>query len=71
MKKRIILALCSLVIAVGGIGMSSLTHEERPVSEMLLAEAAMVEEPEEIMKKGEEEEKLEVEDVIDEKGDLI
>ena len=47
MKKRIVLALCSLVIAVGGIGMSSLTHEERPVSEELLAEA-MVAELEEI-----------------------
>ncbi|MBR4138665.1 MAG: hypothetical protein IKT88_01745 [Lachnospiraceae bacterium] len=54
MKKRIILALCSLAIAVGGIGMSSLTHEERPVSEMLLAEAAMEEEPEEIIEEVEE-----------------
>ena len=54
MKKRIILALCSLVIAIGGIGMSSLTHEERPVSEMLLAEATMAEEPEEIIEEVEE-----------------
>ena len=48
MKKRIILALCSLAIAVGGIGMSSLQHEERPVSAELLAEA-LEEEPEEII----------------------
>ncbi len=54
MKKRIVLAICSLVIAVGGIGMSSLTHEERPVSEMLLAEAAMEDEPEEIIEEAEE-----------------
>ena len=53
MKKRIILALCSLVIAVGGIGMSSLPHEELPVSEELLAEA-MAEEPEEIIEEAEE-----------------
>ena len=46
MKKRIILALCSLVIAAGGIGMSSLPHKELPVSEELLAEA--IEEPEEL-----------------------
>lgn len=55
MKKRIVLALCSLVIAVGGIGMSSLTHEERPVSEALLAEA-MVAELEEIEEETPEEE---------------
>ena len=55
MKKRIVLALCSLVIAVGGIGMSSLTHEERPVSEELLAEA-MVAELEEIEEETPEEE---------------
>ena len=48
MKKRIILALCSLAIAVGGIGMSSLKHEERPVSAELLAET-VEEEPEEII----------------------
>ena len=48
MKKRIILALCSLAIAVGGVGMSSLQHEERPVSAELLAEAEE-EEPEEII----------------------
>lgn len=53
MKKRIILALCSLVIAAGGIGMSSLPHEELPVSEELLAEA-MAEEPEEIIEEAEE-----------------
>ena len=53
MKKRIILALCSLVIAAGGIGMSSLPHEELPVSEALLAEA-MAEEPEEIIEEAEE-----------------
>ena len=46
MKKRIALILCSLLIAGGGFGMSSLDHEELPVSEMLLAEAAM-EKPEE------------------------
>ncbi len=49
MKKRIILAICSLVIAVGGFGMSSLTHEEMPVSQELLAEAMAAEEPEEIV----------------------
>lgn len=48
MKKRIILALCSLVIAVAGIGMSSIPHKELPVSEELLAEA-LEEEPEEII----------------------
>ena len=48
MKKRIILALCSLAIAVGGVGMSSLKHEERPVSAELLAET-VEEEPEEII----------------------
>ena len=48
MKKRIILALCSLAIACGGIGMSTLPHKELPVSEILLAEAAM-EEPEEVV----------------------
>ena len=48
MKKRIILALCSLAIAVGGIGMSSLKHEERPVSAELLAET-VEEETEEII----------------------
>ena len=53
MKKRIILALCYLVIAAGGIGMSSLPHEELPVSEELLAEA-MAEEPEEIIEEAEE-----------------
>ena len=54
MKKRIILALCSLVIAVGGIGMSSIPHKELPVSEELLAEA-MEEEPEEIIEEVAEE----------------
>ncbi len=53
MKKRIILALCSLAIAVGGIGMSSLPHEELPVSEELLAEA-MEEEPEVMIEEAEE-----------------
>ena len=53
MKKRIILALCSLAIAVGGIGMSSLPHKELPVSEELLAEA-MEEEPEIIIEEPEE-----------------
>ena len=48
MKKRIILALCSIAIAVGGIGISSLPHKELPVSEELLAEA-MKEESEEII----------------------
>ena len=48
MKKRIALILCSLLIAGGGFGMSSLNHEELPVSEMLLAEASM-EKPEEII----------------------
>ncbi len=40
MKKRIILALCSLLIATGGIGMTSITHEEQPISQELLVEAA-------------------------------
>ena len=40
MKKRIVLALCSLMIAAGGIGMSSITHEESPVSQELLLEAS-------------------------------
>ena len=48
MKKRIILALCSIAIAVGGLGISSLPHKELPVSEELLAEA-LEEEPEEII----------------------
>lgn len=53
MKKKIILALCSLLIAGGGIGMVSLPHEELPVSEELLAEA-LEEEPEEIIEVAEE-----------------
>ena len=48
MKKRIILALCSIAIAVGGLEISSLPHKELPVSEELLAEA-LEEEPEEII----------------------
>ena len=60
MKKRIILALCSFVIACGGIGISTLTHEERPVSEMLLAEATMVQPEEEII-----EEPVEVKECIE------
>lgn len=48
MKKRVVLALVTLLIASGGIGMSSLTHEEMPVSEELLAEALEEEVPEEI-----------------------
>ncbi len=55
MKKRIALALCTLVIAAGGIGMSSLSHEEPPVSEELLAEAMAEEEPEEEIEIEEEE----------------
>lgn len=49
MKKRVVLALVTLLIASGGIGMSSLTHEEMPVSEELLAEALEEEVPEEII----------------------
>lgn len=49
MKKKIILALCSLLIAGGGIGMVSIPHEEQPVSPELLAEAMAEEEPEEII----------------------
>ena len=49
MKKRIALAICSFMIAIGGIGMSSLPHEELPVSEELLAEAMEEEEPEEVI----------------------
>lgn len=45
MKKRIILAICSLLIMGGGIGMTSIQQEELPVSEELLAEA--IAEPEE------------------------
>ncbi len=47
MKKRIILAVCSLLIMGGGIGMTSIHQEELPVSEELLAEA-MAEPEEEI-----------------------
>ncbi len=47
MKKKIILALCSLLIIGGGIGVSSLSHEEQPVSQELLAEIYEEEEPEE------------------------
>ena len=56
MKKRIVLVLCSLLIACGGFGMSTLTHEELPVSEMLLAEATM-KDPEEAL----------IEEIIEEK----
>lgn len=49
MKKRIVLALCSLLIAGAGIGMTSIPHEELPVSEELLAEAMAEEEAEEII----------------------
>ncbi len=49
MKKKIILALCSLLILGSGIGMSSLLHKEQPVSAELLAEALEEEEPEEII----------------------
>ncbi len=49
MKKRIILALCSLLIATGGIGMASITHEEQPVSQELLAEASTAVEEEAII----------------------
>lgn len=55
MKKRIVIALVSLLIAGMGIGMGSLPHKEQPVSNELLAEAQeakeaeIVEEPEEII----------------------
>ena len=49
MKKRIVLALCSLMIAAGGIGMSSITHEEPPVSQELLAEASAYKEEKDVI----------------------
>ena len=52
MKKRIILAICSLMIMGGGIGMTSIHQEELPVSEELLAEA-MAEPEEEVEKMAE------------------
>lgn len=48
MKKKIILALCSLLIATSGVGMSSLPNKEQPVSQELLAEA-MEEEVKEVI----------------------
>lgn len=54
MKKKIILALCSILIATGGVGMAAIPHEEQPVSEELIAEA-MAEEPEEIVEEPAEE----------------
>lgn len=57
MKKKIVLALCAVFIAAGGIGMASLPHEEQPVSQELLAEA-MAEEPEEPEEVEEEVEKV-------------
>lgn len=39
LKKKLALAACSVVIAVAGIGMASIPHEESPVSEELLEEA--------------------------------
>lgn len=57
MKKRIVLALCAILIATGGIGMASLPHEEQPVSQELLAEA-MAEEKEEPEEVEEEKEKI-------------
>ncbi len=48
MKKRIVLALCSILIATGGIGMTSIPHEEQPVSRELLEETMEEEEPEKI-----------------------
>ncbi len=47
LKKKIVLALCSLVIAGTGIGMASIPHEEKPVSQELLEEAMAEEETEE------------------------
>ena len=49
MKKKIILALCSLLIAGGGIGIASIPHKEMPVSQELLAEALEEEVEEEIV----------------------
>ena len=49
MKKKIILALCSLLIAGGGIGISSIPHKEMPVSQELLAETLEEEVTEEIV----------------------
>ena len=49
MKKRIVLALCSFLIAAGGIGMSSIPHEELPVSKELLAEASASQEEKDVI----------------------
>ena len=46
MKKRILLIICSLIIVIAGIGMFQLPHKELPVSEELLEEARVEEEPE-------------------------
>lgn len=60
MKKRIVLALCSLVIAAGGIGISSIPHQEQPVSQELLAEAEAVMEAETV----------EIEEVLEETAEV-
>ena len=57
MKKRIVLALYSLMIAAGGIGMSSITHEEPSVSQELLLEASA---------SAEQEQKIEKVEVVEE-----
>lgn len=58
MKKRIVLALCSILIATGGIGMASIPHEEQPVSQELIEEALKEEESEEIVEEEISEEKV-------------
>lgn len=62
MKKRIVIALFSLLIAGMGIGMGSLPHQEQPVSTELLAEAQDAKEPDVV-----EEEEEEPEEIIEEK----
>lgn len=65
MRKRILLAICSLVIAAGGIGMASLPHQEQPVSSALLEEAQAEEEPEVIVEEVIEEPEEEMEEAED------
>lgn len=55
MKKKIVIALFSMLILGMGIGMSSLPHEEQPVALSLLAEA---EEPEQTEEAEEPEQKI-------------
>lgn len=56
-RKKLVLAVCSVVIAAAGIGMASIPHEEKPVAPELLEEAMakeVAEEPEKIVEEVEE-----------------